>query len=140
MHSLFIQQSDTAGKNFWTMAKFIARLNTACWIVSFSYALTQPAPAGKKQQLQPCTSGTAEAQCVWSRGEAREVGLPHCGHNILHSPQKEQSDALSIIEMQQGQREVSASKVLHGEDSSLGDAILSANEIAYRDDMQRIIR
>ncbi len=69
-----------------------------------------------------------------------EVGLPKCGHNILHEPSKEQSDTLSIIEMEEGQKGVVASRVLPTEDASLGEAAMSANELAYRHDAQRFIR
>ncbi len=72
--------------------------------------------------------------------ESRSVGLLKCGHNILHEPQKSQVDALSIIEMEEGQRGVSPSRVLPCEDTLLGEATLSANELAYRNDMQRLIR
>ncbi len=68
------------------------------------------------------------------------IGLPQCGHNVLHSPSKRQQDALSIIEMQEGQRTVSASKTQQCEDASLNESTLTANEAAYRADAQRIVR
>ncbi len=68
------------------------------------------------------------------------IGLPRCGHNVLHAPSKRQQDALSIIEMQEGQRSMSASKVRQGEDASLSEVTLTANEAAYRADAQRIVR
>ncbi len=74
------------------------------------------------------------------KGEQQSVGLPQCGHNVLHSPQRSQQDALSIIELQEGQRAMKASRTSQGEDASLSEATLSANEMAYKADVQRIIR
>ncbi len=70
----------------------------------------------------------------------RKVGLPKCGHNVLHAPHSYRDVSHSIIEMQEGQRRVAASKVANSEDASLEEARLTANEIAYRNDIQRITR
>ncbi len=74
------------------------------------------------------------------RSTQKVAGLPKCGHNILHSPDKNRVDALSIIELEEGQKGVSASKIASKEDASLGEATLSANEMAYRNDIQRMVR
>ncbi|MFI3282492.1 MAG: Clp protease ClpP [Rikenellaceae bacterium] len=70
----------------------------------------------------------------------KKVGLPKCGHNILHEPSKQQSDTLSIIEMEEGQKGIEPSKVTPTEDASLREAIVSANEAAYKHDAQRFVR
>ncbi len=75
-----------------------------------------------------------------AKEEPQSVGLPQCGHNVLHTPQKSQQDALSVIELQEGQRAVRASRISQREDASLSEATLSANEMAYKADAQRIIR
>ncbi|MFR9603320.1 MAG: Clp protease ClpP [Rikenellaceae bacterium] len=74
------------------------------------------------------------------RTPERVVGLPKCGHNILHEPDKSQVSALSIIELEEGQKGIGASKVASKEDASLSEATLSANEMAYRNDIQRLMR
>ncbi len=70
----------------------------------------------------------------------KAVGLPRCGHNVLHEPSKEQSDTLSIIEMEEGQRGVVASQLTPTEDASLGEVTASANELAYRHDARSMMR
>ncbi|MFI3301881.1 MAG: Clp protease ClpP [Rikenellaceae bacterium] len=70
----------------------------------------------------------------------KAVGLPNCGHSVLHPISKAQSDNLSIIEMEEGQKGVEASRVMPTEDAALGDVALSANEAAYRRDAQRFVR
>ncbi len=68
------------------------------------------------------------------------IGLPKCGHNVLHEPSKNQANTLSIIELEEGQKGVKASKVTPKEDASLGEVMLSANEMAYKNDIQRLMR
>ncbi len=75
-----------------------------------------------------------------AKSEPKDVGLPKCGHNVLHEPSKAQSDNLSIIEMEEGQKGVVASQIISTEDAPLGDVAMSANEAAYRRDAQRFVR
>ncbi len=72
--------------------------------------------------------------------KSAEVGLPKCGHNILHEVPKNQTTSYSIIAMEEGQKGISPSRVLPTEDASLGEAMMSANEAAYRHDAQRFVR
>ncbi|MFI3291887.1 MAG: Clp protease ClpP [Rikenellaceae bacterium] len=72
--------------------------------------------------------------------KAKIVGLPKCRHNILHDPIKNQSDSYSAIALEEGQKSISASRVMPTEDASLGEAMISANEAAYRYDAQRFAR
>ncbi len=75
-----------------------------------------------------------------SKRKPQMKGLPECRRNVLHEPTKNQSDTYSAIALEEGQKGITSSRVKPSEDASLSEAMMSANEAAYRHDVQMFTR
>ncbi len=141
-----------AGKGTWLSALETIEAGLADSIIEVSSLEEETAECESSQsEEEETTEESGGVQAIFKtiskrlgfetkREVKHQLGLPKCGHNILHEPSQKQSDALSIIALEEGQNGVAASQVLPTEDASLGEAAMSANEVAYRHDAQRFMR